>query len=272
MLRGLYTAASGLTMQQRKHDTVTNNIANLNTPGFKQETTSARSFPEVLISRIRGGEAGGGTVVNVGKMNTGVFAEETARLMVQGPLQQTGNPLDYALVSDIQVNGLKFDNGGKAVGPDGTVVYQPEALFVVENPQVAGERHYTRNGKFTVDAEGFVANADGYRLVAANGQTVRYDPANPPIPLVMKVQNPNVLLPEGNGLFTVGPNDEGQVVALAAGDQVEVRKGFVERSNVDPTQAMVDMTTAARAYEANQKMVQFYDRSMDKLVNDVGRV
>ncbi|WP_068777426.1 flagellar hook-basal body protein [Paenibacillus sp. FJAT-26967] len=271
MLRGLYTAASGMTTQQRKHDTVTNNIANMNTPGFKQETTSARSFPEILISRINGGQDSAGAL-NVGRLHTGVFAEETIRKMQQGDLQQTGNVLDYALVSDIQVNGMNFDNGGKAIRPDGTVAYQPQALFVVENPQTPGDLRYTRNGKFTVDAEGYVANTDGYRVRGADGQPMLYNPADPPAPLVMKVDNPNVLLPQGNGLFAVSEEDQQQIVAVAANDQVEVRNGFVERSNVDPTQAMVDMTTAARAYEANQKMVQFYDRSMDKLVNEVGRV
>jgi flagellar basal-body rod protein FlgF len=90
--------------------------------------------------------------------------------------------------------------------------------------------------------------------------------------LISRVEDPNKLVREGNGLYVLNAGDEGLARAANPDDQVEVRQGYVERSNVDSAQSMVDMMAASRAYEANQKMVQFYDRSMDKAVNDVGRV
>jgi flagellar basal-body rod protein FlgF len=299
MLRGLYTAASGMISQQRKHDTVTNNIANVNTPGFKQGNALSRAFPEMLISMIRGGEDKP-TATSVGSIHTGVFAEENISLHVQGDLQETQNPYDFALVSNIQVPGIEFDASGRFVTEDGERIFQPQALFTVQNQD--GELRYSLNGKFTVDPIGQLVNAEGNLVLGRDGQPiVLIDPATgipirtikttnkgefldgngqpivnaagEPVGLMIsRAENPNLLLREGNGLYRINPGDEGTVAIVAQGDQVEVRQGFIERSNVDPSQSMVDMMTAARAYEANQKVIQYYDKSMEKTVNEVGRV
>src|SRR6478735_826412 len=112
MLRGLYTAASGMTTQQRRHDAITNNIANINTPGFKGSNAVTRSFPDMLLSAMGGPE---GTVNPIGKLSTGVFAEENLLSMNQGDLQETFRMQDIALVSDILVPGAVFDGSGKFV-------------------------------------------------------------------------------------------------------------------------------------------------------------
>lgn len=298
MLRGLYTAASGMISQQRKHDTITNNIANMNSPGFKQGYALSRSFPEMLISAMNGGE--GAQPGPVGRLNTGVFAEENIALHAQGDLQETQNPFDFALISDIQVPGITFDESGKYVDADGQRTFQPQALFTVQNAD--GEQRYSLNGKFTVDPTGQLVNADGNLVLGRDGQPiVLFDQAtNQPIrsfkvtergefldgngvPLlnaagqpialmISRAEDPYLLLREGNGLYRINPGDEGTVTQVAPGDQVEVRQGYIERSNVDPAQSMVDMMSALRAYETNQKVIQYYDRSMDKAVNEIGRV
>lgn len=298
MLRGMYTATAGMLSQQRKHDTVTNNIANVNTPGFKQSRMVSRSFPEMLIS-LQEGDAPAARF-NAGRLNTGVLAEEALTVNVQGDLRETGNPFDFALVSDIQVDGLQFDNG-KTITADGQRVYQPQAFFTVLN--AAGEQRYTRNGKFVVDASGQLVTAEGYRVVGTDGEPlVLIDPVTgipisnvttnnrgqlldsvdgrnildangqPMGMLLTRVDEPMRLIAEGSGILR---NDELQPSVLGPmnpNDRVEVRQGFLERSNVDPTQSTVDLMTASRMYEANQKMVQYYDRSLEKAVNDVGRV
>jgi flagellar basal-body rod protein FlgF len=298
MLRGLYTAASGMIAEQRRHDTITNNISNMNTPGFKQGNALSRSFPEMLIARIRGGE-NSPAVAPVGKLNTGVFAEENIAIHAQGDLQETQNPYDFALVSDIQVPGATFDATGKYVSPDGNWVYQPQALFTVQNAE--GEQRYSLNGKFTVDSTGQLVNANGNFVLGTDGQPIKLvDPATGPIRnikvtstgkimddtgrellnaagqpislLISSAKFPNLLLREGNSLYKINPGDEATVTPIAATDKVEVRQGYIERSNVDSAQSMVDMMSALRAYEANQKVIQFYDKSMDKAVNEVGKV
>lgn len=297
MLRGLYTAAAGMISEQRRHDTVTNNIANLNSPGFKQGNALSRSFPEMLISTIRGGQ--GASTAPLGKMSLGVFSEESIAVHTQGDLQETKNPFDFALVSNIQLPGITFDTTGKYVNADGERTFQPQALFTVINPD--GEQRYSLNGKFTIDAGGQLVNANGEQVLGRDGQPlVLLDAAGQPIsafrvtdkgefldsdgrPIVnatgqtmglmlSRAENPNLLLREGNGLLRINPGDEATITQVAPGDQVEVRQGFVERSNVDSAQSMVDMMSALRAYEANQKVIQSYDKSMDKAANEVGRV
>lgn len=310
MLRGLYTAASGMIAQQRKHDTVTNNIANINTPGYKQGTGLSRSFPEMLIERVRsGGGLGEQPVSRVGRLTTGVMAEETVSIHTQGDIQETQNPYDFALVSNIRVPDpadltgntyIPFDASGKYVGANGVRMTQPQALFTVQDAN--GQQKYSLNGKFSVDEAGELITAEGYQVLGRNGQPiVLMNPTtNEPISnfrisrsglftdvdgvpllgadnqpmnlLISRVEDPNQLVREGNGLYRLNQDAQGGVRAVELGEQVEVRQGYVERSNVDAGQSMVDMMSAVRAYEANQKVIQYYDKSMDKAVNEVGRV
>lgn len=289
MLRGLYTAASGMIAEQRRHDTVTNNIANLNTPGYKADNSVNRAFPEMLLSAIGGGEdAKQGPI---GKLNTGVFAEENLLGMTQGDMMETDRPQDMAIMSDILVNGVTFDASGKSVDANGNVTYQPQAFFTVQSPD--GERRYTRNGSFQSAADGTLVNADGLPVLGTNGQpivvpgswddvTVTADgrlldkhtgaplAGNPQL-LLTRVNNPNDLVADGNSLFRYAGQPAG-ISQVQAGDRVEIHQGSLERSNVDASQSMVDIMSALRAYQANQKVIQFYDSSLDKAVNEVGKV
>ncbi|MDO3678846.1 flagellar hook-basal body protein [Paenibacillus ehimensis] len=297
MLRGLYTAASGMIAQQRKHDIVTNNIANLNTPGFKSGNGINRSFPEVLISRVRSGKDEPGSVP-VGRINTGVMAEENVSLHAQGDIQETKNPFDFALISDIQVPGARFDSSGKYVDQNGQRVIQPQAFFTILN--AAGEQRYSLNGKFSLDANGRLIDSEGHSVLGRDGQPIVLMNAGTPVTnfrmtrtgqftdadgqpildangqalnlLITRVEDPNQLVREGNGLYRLNTQDQGAFRPIDAQDQVEVRQGYVERSNVDSSQSMVDMMSALRAYEANQKMIQYYDKSMEKAANEIGRV
>lgn len=305
MLRGLYTAAAGMLTQQRRHDTITNNIANMNTPGYKQANSVARSFPEMLVAAM--GTDQPGAAPFIGTMHNGVFGEESISVNIQGDLQETNRPLDFALVSNIQVqdaNGdpILFDNKGENVDDNGVRTFQPRAFFTVQNPE--GEQRYTLNGKFTVNDQRQLVTLDGYQVLGNDGEPIVLNDANdeaisnftvtadgafldgngeviinaagdPLSLLITKAQDPNRLILEGNGIYTVNAEDQGTLVAvdpLNPLDSVAVRQGFIERSNVDPTQSMIDLMSAMRNYEANQKMIQYYDRSLEKAVNEVGRV
>jgi flagellar basal-body rod protein FlgG len=235
-------------------------------------------------------------------LNTGVLAEESVSVFLQGDMQETGNPFDFAIVSDIQLPGMPFDSSGKYTDPNGNITFQPQAFFTVADAN--GNEHFTRNGKFTVSPQMNLITSNGELVLGSNGQPivlqdvtggvatpiskVSLDPqgqlvkpdgqvltdANgaPVSLMISRVENPNRLIDEGNSLFRINPADAGQVTRIALDNQVQVRQGYTERSNVDSAQSMVDLTMAMRAYEANQKVIQFYDRSLDKAVNDVGRV
>ncbi|NBD26744.1 flagellar hook-basal body protein [Paenibacillus glycinis] len=288
MLRGLYTAAAGMISQQNRHDTITNNIANMNTPGYKQKYAVTHSFPDMLLRLTGSDDVDNGK--SLGKLSTGVFAEESLQINLQGDLMQTNQFSDFAISSDIGVPGVNFDSSGKSVTADGELIFQPQAFFTVQNKD--GETRYTRDGQFKLDEQGFLTLPDGSRVLAADGNPFQL-PAGMTINdlaitadnrlvnpltgasagqlLISRVENPNQLIREGDGKFKLADGETG-VRAVNATDRVEVRQGYIERSNVDAAQSMVDLMSAARAYEANQKIIQFYDKSMDKAVNEIGRI
>lgn len=288
MLRGLYTAAAGLTTQQRRHDTVTNNIANLNTPGYKQSNEVTRTFPDMLLALTGTSD---NTDHRIGRVSTGVFAEESLSLQLQGDLTESGRSGDFGLSSDIEVPGVQFDASGKAITANGEAIFQPQAFFTLEGSD--GQPRYTRDGRFDLDAQGYLITSEGSRVLGTNGQPIQFQQGVSMDDLVLtsdyrfvdgltgadtgnalqltRVNKPNMLVREGNGKFRL-EGDANEAVAVTAADGVQVRQGYYERSNVDAAQSTVDLMSALRAYEANQKVVQFYDKSLDKAVNEVGRV
>ncbi|WP_138495809.1 flagellar hook-basal body protein [Paenibacillus pinistramenti] len=291
MLRGLYTAAAGMMTQQRLHDTVTQNIANVNTTGYKQVNSVARAFPEVLLSAIGGDQQ---TSTPIGKLNTGVFAEESLASFTQGDARETGKTTDFAILADLQVQDTAtgqnyvFDANGKSVQDDGTVVYQPQAFFTVRDGD--GNVKYTRDGEFHVDAAGRLLTAEGYEVLGTDnnpvtvtgavdqlkvdeqGRIVNPDGTQGAQLLISVANQPNQLVRDGEGVFEAPDAAAAGINPMAAGAQVEIRQGSLESSNVDSTKAMVDLMAAQRAYEANQQVIQYYDKSLDKAVNDIGRV
>lgn len=298
MLRGLYTAASGMIAEQRRHDTVTQNIANLNTPGYKQVNTVAHSFPEMLISLVGDQQTGG--KLAIGKLMNGVFAEESLASFAQGDLRETGRVTDFALISSLgrpdpgTGEPIPFDASGKFVTEDGEVIYQPQAFFAVEDQD--GNVRYTRDGRFRVNTAGELRTSTGLQVLDVDGDPVIL-PAGVAIDTLMSdgagnltgidtlgeqvdiaslgvtvMEQPHQLVREGNGVYRVDNEEAAGVRALAADDAAEVRQGYLEVSNVDTAQSMVDLMTAQRAYESNQKVIQYYDKSLDKAVNEIGRV
>lgn len=299
MLRGLYTAASGMIAEQRRHDTVTQNIANLNTPGYKSVNTVARSFPEMLISLM--GDKQSWNNKQIGKLVTGVFAEESLPAFTQGDLKETGKNTDFALISELGLENPEtgesyaFDASGKFVTADGEVIYQPQAFFAVEDNE--GNVRYTRDGSFAVNAAGELITSTGYRVLDTDGNpiilnaglsvnTLSSDEAGNLTAVdntgalvnlgtlgITVVEQPYQLVREGNGVFRVADEEAAGVRGLVPGtDGAVVRQGYLEVSNVDTAQSMVDLLAAQRAYESNQKIIQYYDRSLDKAVNEIGKV
>lgn len=293
MLRGLYTAASGMLTEQRRHDTVTQNISNINTSGYKQVTTVKHSFPEMLLSMVGGAE---GNNKQIGRLHTGVFAEESMAMNVQGEISATQSGTDFYLASNLPVNDpatgqpIQFDASGKYVSEDGQVTYRPEVFFAIREPN--GDIGYTKNGSFQVNSDGYLMTANGYQVLDTNYEPIQItgsvdnfkvdqrgrvlDPNTgglSDVTLALSViDNPNQMQRQGNGLLLLNTDNGAEARLITPEDDITLRQGYVEKSNVDTTQAMVDMNAALRAYEANQKVLQFYDTSLEKAVTEVGRV
>ncbi|WP_028988343.1 flagellar hook-basal body protein [Thermicanus aegyptius] len=287
MIRGFYTAASGMFAGQRRQEILTNNLTNAETPGYKADEAVLRAFPDMLMERIRDGEKSG-----IGMMQNGVYTHEVVPQFTTGALQETGNAYDFAIAKD-------------PVGPNGE---RAVLFFTVEDNQ--GNRYYTRNGRFKTNLDGQLTTSDGFLVldeqgnpIPVNGRNLEYtpdgrlilhdvlDPAitdevrlgivafgvgagnlggNAPLP------NVNLLVKGERGYFAPAQGGNVQPVSLyappLAGWTYEVKQGAVESSNVDLTKTMTEMMEVLRYYEANQRSLMTADRTLDRAVNEIGRV
>lgn len=244
MLRGLHIAASGMLAQQVRHETIANNLANADTTAFKADQVVFRAALETAIWRRRDPQKGAPTT-QIGVLAFGVERDGHATDLRPGTVALTGRSLDAAIDS--------------------------EGFFVVRTPQ--GER-YTRDGSFRQSADGTLTTADGMPVIGARG-VIRAPKASLSIApngdvfadgqlidrlLIVQVQNP---VKEGANRY---------VGAAQPLQQFSLQVGALERSNVSVVQAMVDMIAAMRAYEASHRAVLAHDETLQKAVNDVGKV
>ncbi|TFD97016.1 flagellar hook-basal body protein [Jeotgalibacillus sp. R-1-5s-1] len=278
MFRGFYTVATGMIAQQRKTEMLTNNMSNVNTPGFKADQSAMRAFPDMLLSSLGKTEIptqNGLTLPNspvVGGLNTGVYMQEAIPLFTQGDIRETGLRTDAAILQgDMPVN--------EETGFPGAV------FFPLEHED--GVIRYTRNGNFALDADGFLTTPAGHYVLDENGERIELtsdqfeitpegqiiQDGAPVARIGMTYSDdPRSLVKEGDELYRA---PEGVLLpnAYAAADvNFTVVQGSLERSNVDSARTMTDLMTAYRSFEANQKILQAYDRSMEKTVNEVGRL
>ncbi|MDI3279769.1 MAG: flagellar basal-body rod protein FlgF [Bacillota bacterium] len=260
MLRGLYTAASGMLLEKTRTDVIANNLANVNTTGFKRDSLLTEAFPQLLLHRLDDPVQQMPLVPwppvdlrpPVGWVGVGAAVQGTATDFTQGQLVVTDNPLDVALVG--------------------------RGFLVVEE---RGGLRYTRNGSLALDSEGYLVTSEGARVLGLNGPVavsgskiqitaegeVLVDGAYVDTLQVVDFPEPAGLVKEGDSLY--------RATAAAGAPQpaeAEVRQGVLERSNVNSIQEMIDLIAATRAYEANQKMVLTQDQLLGKAVNEVGRV
>jgi flagellar basal-body rod protein FlgF len=279
MFKGFYTVTSGMIAQQRKTEILTNNMANANTPGFKADQSTIRSFPDMLMSAVKSNGVPTEKGLNflqatqVGAVNTGVYVQETLANYAQGSLTQTGLATDVALVDGT----MPVD---EASGNTGTVFYR----LLTES----GSEAYTRNGSFTLDGDGNLVTGTGQFVLDDNGDKIQLDSANFSVSTDGYIMNENgqqvarlgigfaantdVLMKQDNGLYNLLDGETLPSAYNVDGVTFGTQQGYLEASNVDASKSMTDLLTAYRAFEANQKVLQAYDKSMDKAVNELGKV
>jgi len=281
LIRGWFTGASGMRAQQWRLDAVANNLANVNTDGYKKETASFKAFPELLLRRTDDdgvykhpfGSADAAPII--GKMGTGVELNELFTIFTQGALKETASDFDLAM-----------DGNG---------------FFSIATPY--GER-YTRNGSFVLGKEGFLETKEGYPVLGENGPIrvkannfqidkdgrVWINAAYPDDPEVFAGRESNVwedtvlldtlkivefdldryLEKQGSSLYRESQYS-GPAMIIEEGSRPRVFQGFIEASNVDPVVEMVQMIEVNRSYEANQKIIQTEDQALGTLINQVAK-
>lgn len=259
MIRGLYTAVSGLVSLEAKQDVITNNIANANTTGFKSDNLSIKSFKEVLLAN-KEKTAGGGTVKNtLGYLNLGSRIDESNTLWTQGTINETGKKTDFA------VEGSGF--------------------FVIRKNTTEGAKDfYTRDGNFRVNTQGYLVTNTGDSVLGTNSNTGAREP--------IYVGNSEFQLDSSGNININGVNsykfltanfdnyDEIKKVGdnLYQGDnanygsEVYVKQGVLEKSNVSVVNEMVNMMTVMRSFETTQKVVQTLDETLGKAASEIGAI
>jgi flagellar basal-body rod protein FlgG len=257
MVRGLYTAYTGMANEQKRLDIIANNLANAATVGYKEENVTNQAFDDVLTIKIRD-DSEAYNDRPIGRMSLGVKLGETYTNHLQGSLRQTGNAYHLAL--------------------------EGKGFFTMSVTDRAGNTDikYTRNGSFTMTRDGHIVDTDGNRLMGEGGEiiipadTVDFlvdatggvyaDGNYVDTLLIADFENYDYLLKSGDTIFE--PVDGAVVIPASA----RLNQGYTEQSNVNVVSEMVEMIAVTRAYEANQKVIQSIDQTLDLAANSVGKV
>lgn len=270
MLRGLYTGAMGMMVQQTAQDVTANNLANVDTPGYKRDITVFKSFPQILMHRMNDNVVvtKKGTIdyrPTVGWCGTGVEVNEVFTEHRKGPIKKTGDSFDFAI--------------------------HGEGFFCVQG--IDGKERYTRNGAFTINKDGFLVTREGELVLGEKGPiqvskwdfvvwkdgTIVENPVNEPKGWknaaevakfkIVDFNESRFLDKVGYNRFETTP-ESGEAFDITEG--FEIKQGHLEMSNVNIVEEMVRMIGVMRAYEANQKVITSHDEILGRAVNDVPRV
>lgn len=261
MIRSLYVAKTGLEAEQTRMDVIANNLANVNTSGFKG---SRAVFQDLLYQNLTqpGAQSSQSTQYPSGlQLGTGVRPVATERLMTQGNLTQTGNSLDVA------VDGQGFF---QVLKPDGTIAYTRDGTFQLNNQgQVVTSSGYLVQPTVTIpaSAQTVTIGNDGTVSVTLPGQAA---PQQVGALQLASFVNPTGLQSIGDNLYlqtgSSGAPNTGQPTLNGLGS---VRQGYLESSNVNVVAELVDMISTQRAYEVNSKAVQASDQMLQYVNNNL---
>jgi len=278
MLRGLYTAATAMMAYSRRMDVVTNNLVNVETAGFKQDTMTTRSFPDVLLSRLK--DPSIYQYKQVGPHNYGMHVDQVYTSFATGPFEETGAPADMALVGD---GFFVVQHIRKSDAQD-------------EDSDVDTTEKYTRAGNFGVDADGYLVTPNGCYVQGQNGDILvggsdftvdesgaiySADGEYVDTLRVVRFEDNSVLRKYGDNLYTIfeypdadypdDPMYNERGAEPIDMENFQVKQGFLEASNVNEAREMVRMMETQRAYEVNQRMITMFDDSLRLSVNEIAK-
>jgi flagellar basal-body rod protein FlgF len=257
MVKGLYTAYTGMINEQHRMDTLTNNLANSTTVGFKKEGSTSQSFDTVLAYKVKDTSENVNIPKRIGINTPGVKIGENYTDYSQGSFKITDNTYDLALSGD--------------------------GFFTIEFTNKAGETStkYTRDGSFTLTTDGYLVTKDGDYVMGTNGRIKLNPNIDASIDSQGRIMQNDTLVAtlqitdftDYDYLEKYGENllnaVEGATTTTA---NAKVYSGYLEMSNVNIVSEMVDLITITRQYEANQKIIKSIDETLDIAANQIGRV
>ncbi len=243
---GLYISAEGANVQSRRMEVLANNLANVDTPGFKRDLALFRA--RYAEETQRGDDRPGSRSVN--DLGGGVWFDRSVTVHEQGPLKRTAQPTDIAIEGD--------------------------GFFVVEKE---GKEHLTRAGNFALNNEGLLVTQAGEPVLSDEGDPITVVPELPwrvspdgaieqagtkTFLALVNVRQPGDLVKVGDNFFrALGPT------APLPPEVRRVREGHLEMSGVRPTLAMLELIETSRAFETNVTMIKNHDSMLNSLVNRV---
>lgn len=248
MFQGFYNLSSGMLTQNRNLNVISNNLANMLTPGYKRDVMISSTFQEELFSRT-----GNQDRTNTEELNDIAMmriATENVTDFTQGGLESTGNPLDFALLEDGFFQLQTQD--GVVYTRDGAFIIDEEGyLALPETGRVLGTNGpiYLGTDDVTLDESGFLRDKDNNVLGAFQ---------------IVTFEDPTQLVKAGNGTFTSD--------AAGIPTQVSIQQKVLEYSNVDASREMVSMMESQRALQSAAQVIKIYDQLMSKAATELGRV
>ena len=266
MVKGLYTAHTGMVNEMKRLDILANNLANANTTAYKKEGTTSRTFADEMAIRVKD-TSSYGLNRQIGEITYGVHLGQVYTDYSSGSFRVTDNSADFAI-----------DGNG---------------FFAVAFTDKQGNTSvkYTRDGSFTVNVDGYLVTKDGDYVLNATGAMngdanpenfIRVDPNQR-----IDVNELGYIFQNDEIVGTLGMTDfdnydyiekygENLYNLLEGGNRIgtnaKVMQGVLESSNVNVINEMVNMITIQRAYEAGQKVITSVDSTLEKAANNVGRV
>lgn len=222
---GLFIAASGMVTEQTRQDQLSNDLANASTPGYKPDESPQHSFGEVLLANTEGGPS-------IGSVNQGVSLGKTYTDMTPASIQETGEPLDFAL----QGNGF----------------------FAVKTSQ--GVR-YTRDGQFTTSAAGILTDQSGNPVLSQSGGQIKVPAGGRVAAGELGTFELTAPAKQGENLYQGSPSGKASAT---------VRQGYLEGSGVDAAKVMIEMITSLRSFQSGQQAIQAIGQTLNQASTQVG--
>ncbi len=256
MLRGIYSSVSSMLTLQSRQSVITNNIANINTTGYKEETLVSKSFDEVMLYNKDNYINGSSKTQYLGSMSFGASIDGTITSHNQGIHHSTENNTDFAL-----------DGSGFFQVLDGN-----NKLF------------YTRDGSFKINTQGYLVTNAGHRVTGINNMTGNIEPiyvgnekfvVTPDNKIsingissysfnIIDFENYDNLVKRGDNLYS---GEDGFIAKY-----FKVKQGYLEGSNVDYINNTALLMETVKEFEANQKVIQTIDSTLSKIANEIGTV
>lgn len=256
MIRGLYTSISAMMTLEAKQSIVTNNLANVNTVGYKEDTLVEKSFDEIMLSNNDNYINGIAHKQKLGGLSFGTRIDENVTNHKQGAHISTENNTDFAIDGDGFFKVLDHNN----------------------------KTFYTRNGSFNIDNQGYLVTKSGDYVLGTNKNTNNSEPIyvghgklviNPDNSIsidgnkmydfnIVKFDNKHDLTKSGNNLY----NGKNEIKT----NNIKIKQGYLEGSNVDSIGTMSSLMETVKLFEANQKVIQTIDSTLSKVANEIGTV